>query len=803
MTVLDFPDSPSLSAEYYAPNGVVYVYVGNSIWNIKDSTTKQLSQAETEPTSAYDYWLSPIKGRMQVYNSETNTWEYLVNSSDVTKFDNVEIDLINPTFNTSEFTDYDYTKYYKDIFEQETSTDLWEMTHGLNTESVTITITDSNGDEVSSDDYEVEIVNEKRIDITFDYEVSGQALIVPTDPYPQQYSMDSSILSTHYKVEYNLSTNPFADSYIITKEVVNDLYNKWEEFRPITRVSHYSQKFDILTDITGDEIPLYSNPIFDANLYTKSVIESNTCNNAYIYHKTTAGTTWNVSHDLNTKNVIVQTFKMLSDGSLEEIIPTDIQIVNNNYISATFGSSYTGYMFILKADYWENQDHASTEDLTWNIWHGLDDVDILYEAYDINNKKVVPKSFEIVDSNSAKIVFSQVSPGKCLIKSTKDETNYVHTQSTLNTTWTVSHNLGTKNILFEIYDENNVVISPLSAVRTNTNTLTLTFSQSVKGKCVVLNTTSEGYSHTQSVNSADWYIQHNLDTEHLFFKAYDINDNLIYPKYTENTSDNVLHLVFNTAIKGSCIVLDNPDEIYYNQWIVNHDFDQKYNLAQVYTEIGGINYKVDTDNINIIDEDNLQIDISDVLGIANLATYIPGAPKCEIGNGYLYTKSVAGTTWSIPHNLDNFCIVLDVYDTNDEIVPHSDYKVVLNSKNGCTLTFDTATAGKCVIRSIGNAFANIIASLSAGYTISLKSDGISTDALTYEFTESSVTSVSTYSDRMEIGFQIPKGISGYFNEIEIYNNEGILCFETTGDPIYKHSDIKVDINYVIKYESIN
>ncbi|MBC8427592.1 MAG: hypothetical protein H8D97_01735 [Proteobacteria bacterium] len=61
---------------------------------------------------------------------------------------------------------------------------------------------------------------------------------------------------------------------------------------------------------------------------------------------------------------------------------------------------------------------------------------------------------------------------------------YIHSQGGPATTWTVQHDLGTNNVIFLAYDDNDTVLMVNSTNRTN-NSFELNFQESETGKCVV------------------------------------------------------------------------------------------------------------------------------------------------------------------------------------------------------------------------------------------------------------------------------------------------------------------------------
>ncbi len=837
MTELNFPDNPTIGDIYFGENGIIYEYVGDNIWEIKESSIKTLNRTDSSSESlTADFWFSKKKGQILLYDETDEKWEFLLKSGEIeynedyaqpTKFGNVDVILDYPTFNTSKFSDYDYTKYYNDVFTQNIETSGWLINHSLKTKEIKIITYDENENYLntisiySSDNiiigypsgvsYEVptvvsvNIINSQEVIVSYNEKTKGYAFIEPLEEYPEKYGINEKILSTHYKVNFEYNTNPFDDDYIISKSLMNDLYNKWEEFRPITRVSYYTANLDIPVDFSGNDIPLYEDADYDANLYSTTALSSNNCEDAFIYQETVSKKIWNVEHDLNTRNVIVKSYISNEYSNLEEIVPKNITIEGRNSLIVEFDEETRGYVCILASDYNEDQDSIIIEQRSWEIIHDLGSQNILYETYDEAGRKIIPSDFEILDNDRAKITFSNKVPGKCIIKNVENSTYYhIYQQPVTNplTTWTITHNLGSKNIIFKVYDGNNKAIWPKTAITTSNNSLELTFNKPIYGKCVI----EKAENYTTFVSSyGDLYANHELNTTNLIFDVYDDNDKLLMPDLTydkqEGSDEDLLYLKFSSDVhleNARCVVLNNADYVHVNKWIVNHNLDQKYVISQIYSSEN--NYIVSPDNINIIDESSFKVDLKNILGKAQVAGVIKDANYCEPGHGKIYTQLYRSDTWIIDHNLNNLCIVLDVYDDNDEKIFPSNYELELINENRCKISFGgELKSGHCVIRSIGNTPGPIIKSFKTGVKIILKAEGITNDIITNNnFWGSS----KELSDRIEVSFSIPKGTEGYFNKIEIYNNKDLLCFESWGDPIYKHKEFIMNYKYIIYYEDI-
>jgi len=79
---------------------------------------------------------------------------------------------------------------------------------------------------------------------------------------------------------------------------------------------------------------------------------------------------------------------------------------------------------------------------------------------------------------------------------TNERNAYVHVQGLSNTQWNVSHGFNTENILYVVYDENNVV-QQVSADIIDADTIQLNFTEAILGKCLVF-CTAENFSQQLS-----------------------------------------------------------------------------------------------------------------------------------------------------------------------------------------------------------------------------------------------------------------------------------------------------------------
>ena len=527
--------------------------------------------------------------------------------------------------------------------------------------------------------------------------------------YPEIYALDEKILSTHYKVEFELNNNPFTDGYIINKNISNDLYNKWEELRPITRVSHYHELLYLDSDLSGSPISLYNNPRYDANLYSRSSIFTDVGEGNYVFNQISSDNTWEIQHDLNTKNLLIEAYELQGNMFVYKK-PEKIEILGNNYVRIRFDDYITGTALLSKADY-----HQDTGPY-WIIHYNLGSEQILYEAFDINDEKIVPKEAEILNSgNTLVLTFEEVIPGRCIIKDIQNtELKYVHSQTTYSNEWVVNHGLNYDTPIYEVYDENDFKIVPKSVYSTDSGTLYLQFDEEIRGTCLVY--VDITYRHIQSTESDYWEITHGLETDDVFYELYSGDEEIIYPETFDIIDENNVLLTFSEPITGVCVLNKLASYEYERYNYVNHNLDQQWPISQYYyrsesENIEQINWVIDynfsSENIifEVYDDKNYIISPNNAQISNNgnrLTIYFDEITygKCIIKDAnqhsskYVHDQNSANDTWTINHGLGTNELLYDVYDSNNyKIYPEK----VTVTEDTMVLEFDRNITGRCII----------------------------------------------------------------------------------------------------------
>ena len=129
------------------------------------------------------------------------------------------------------------------------------------------------------------------------------------------------------------------------------------------------------------------------------------------------------------------------------------------------------------------------------ITHNFGSNSVLATVYDENNFQIIPKSVQLLTTESLEVTFSSASSGTVVVsKGGHIVTGSVFdvgeattvTASFSNTlSETFSHTFGTKNVLVQVYDDADNLIIPKSINTANTGSVSVTFSTGSSGRIVI------------------------------------------------------------------------------------------------------------------------------------------------------------------------------------------------------------------------------------------------------------------------------------------------------------------------------
>jgi hypothetical protein len=293
--------------------------------------------------------------------------------------------------------------------------------------------------------------------------------------YPAEYDGygDNWTLSPHYKVEIDMTNQPFGNDYIMDEPTLFNLMKYWEMVRPVGRVSHYLEYISPTADFTGYWNSLYSQEflaVFNTILLDPP-LEPAVGTDFYL--QTAASDAWTAVHNLSTLDVLVQCFDVNSERLIaEEIYPLD---ANTIYVDLAAPDLGTVYMATSTSTV------SASPSAAWAIAHNQGD-DILTYFTDESRNRIYPDSVTLTDTNNLLATFGTTVNGYCFTRAG----DVKFTQTTPSYSWTVLHSLDVGGVMVNFYDVNNVKIYPDIVQIGNTDTLTATFSTPTSGYAVVV-----------------------------------------------------------------------------------------------------------------------------------------------------------------------------------------------------------------------------------------------------------------------------------------------------------------------------
>ena len=134
--------------------------------------------------------------------------------------------------------------------------------------------------------------------------------------------------------------------------------------------------------------------------------------------------------------------------------------------------------------------HSQDKDSdTWVIPHNLGSSTVIVQAFDVNNKVILPDEIDLSIKDTAVITFGIPIQGRAIIMLgnfvglAKPETRF-NQSFTENATWVVNHGLGYEPVIRAI--KNGLEIQPQSITHNTTTTATVVFSSPQAGKVICI-----------------------------------------------------------------------------------------------------------------------------------------------------------------------------------------------------------------------------------------------------------------------------------------------------------------------------
>jgi hypothetical protein len=300
-------------------------------------------------------------------------------------------------------------------------------------------------------------------------------------PTPLAPSGDNLMLSTHYILETDISSEPLAKEEILTKGLWDQMHEYWEYIRPVNRVSNYRIVEAPITDISGKYIHLYQvTSKSSAFLKTVSGITLGLEEGAYIHNNSdTEQIKWSVLHNLGT-DILIQCF----DNDLNEIVPKDIEYtLSTTYI--TWAQPEAGFAIIRKSD-WGYTRPLPVMSNVWKFYHSRLQKEVVVHFRN-DSERFYAGNTELADppdgvSDNVTATFSDTEQNSAMLGTG----NFIFLQTTPAITWEVPHNLAIKGVIMVCYDNDNNRIHPDGYELVTSDRCDITFPEEQSGYVVLV-----------------------------------------------------------------------------------------------------------------------------------------------------------------------------------------------------------------------------------------------------------------------------------------------------------------------------
>jgi hypothetical protein len=164
--------------------------------------------------------------------------------------------------------------------------------------------------------------------------------------------------------------------------------------------------------VTTAQTASYVLQAVSASYATFAVSASNAPGFTVQFTQSVAAATWSFTHNLNTRNPIVQVY----DSFYQQIIPNNIVGTSVNTAEIRFDYSQAGYVVMsngggLYVTGSTSQLTQTSAAVTWSFTHNLNSKYVNFETYDSGDNVIIPAGIHVIDTNSAELYFATATSG--------------------------------------------------------------------------------------------------------------------------------------------------------------------------------------------------------------------------------------------------------------------------------------------------------------------------------------------------------------------------------------------------------
>jgi hypothetical protein len=208
-------------------------------------------------------------------------------------------------------------------------------------------------------------------------------------------------------------------------------------------------------------------------------------------------------------------------------------------------------------------DHDTNE---WVMNHNLGNKYVVINFYNkFDNKQIYPDILTLTNDDTAIAEFSTPVNGYAIINGIIDTFNI----TTNNIVWTIEHSFN-RNVIFNLFDENDKEIFPDKTEIIDNSHIKFTFCTPKKGTVVLSN---DIILFDFNTPSDIWYVNHTFSHKNLLIKCFNLLNEEILPEYIESTDDNTVKITFAQPESGYVISSGNEGTILDPSiYVIEHAF---------------------------------------------------------------------------------------------------------------------------------------------------------------------------------------------------------------------------------------
>lgn len=195
-----------------------------------------------------------------------------------------------------------------------------------------------------------------------------------------------------------------------------------------------------------------------------------------------------VTHGLGTTAVLVQVFDSASGLKVD---PQSVVITDANTVDLTFGANFDGRAVIIAFS--SSAAPALNYSQSWSaqtsvvLAHNLGSSAVIVQVRDsATGQLVTPQGIEITSANSVTLTFGAAFTGSAIVARASQTVRQYSASWVGQTSIAVTHNLGTSDVIVQVYDAAGKQVEAQGVTITDANTVTLEFGAAFDGSVVVM-----------------------------------------------------------------------------------------------------------------------------------------------------------------------------------------------------------------------------------------------------------------------------------------------------------------------------